>query len=220
MKVRLMAINALLPGFSDESKPIDSACSAISGLSLLADFITEAEEFELLSVIDQQPWLADLQRRVQHYGYRYDYTARQVTADLYLGALPEWLQPLATRLHHEGLFATAPDQVIVNEYQPGQGIAPHVDCIPCFGDTIASLSLGSGCLMDFTHSNTAQKTNLFLPPRSLLLLKGDARYHWQHGIAKRKSDVVDGVKMQRGRRASLTFRSVTLHSSPCTHSST
>ncbi|MFN9789717.1 MAG: alpha-ketoglutarate-dependent dioxygenase AlkB [Holosporales bacterium] len=162
--------------------------------------------------LDQQSWLADLQRRVQHYGYRYDYTARQVTADLYLGALPDWLQPQATRLHHEGLFASSPDQVIVNDYQPGQGIASHVDCIPCFGDTIASLSLGSGCLMDFTHSNTAQKTGLFLPSRSLLMLQGDARYHWQHGIAKRKSDVVDGVKVHRGRRVSLTFRNVTLHS--------
>jgi alkylated DNA repair dioxygenase AlkB len=212
MKVRLMAINALLPGFLDESKPIDSAYSAVSGLSLLPDFITEAEERELLSVIDQQPWLTDLQRRVQHYGYRYDYTARQVTADLYLGALPDWLQPLATRLHCEGLFASSPDQVIVNDYQPSQGIAPHVDCIPCFGDTIASLSLGSGCLMDFTHSNTAQKNSLFLSSRSLLMLQGDARYRWQHGIAKRKSDVVDGFKMQRGRRVSLTFRSVTLHS--------
>jgi alkylated DNA repair dioxygenase AlkB len=87
-----------------------------------------------------------------------------------------------------------------------------VDCIPCFGDTIASLSLGSGCLMDFTHSNTAQKTSLFLPPRSLLLLQSDARTHWQHGIAKRKSDVVDGVKVHRGRRVSLTFRNVTLRS--------
>jgi alkylated DNA repair dioxygenase AlkB len=216
MKVRLMAINALLPGFLDGSKQTEAAYAAVSGLSLLLDFMTEAAERDLLSVIDQQPWLADLQRRVQHYGYRYDYTARQVTADLYLGALPDWLQLLTTRLHSEGLFASLPDQgpnqvpnqVIVNEYQPGQGIAPHVDCIPCFGDTIASLTLGSGCLMDFIHSKTAQKTSLFLPPRSLLLLQGDARYHWQHGIAKRKSDVVDGVKIQRRRRVSLTFRSV------------
>ncbi len=215
-----MSANAFLPGFSDFARSPDTKPLDVPGLSLLPDFITEAEERELLSVIDQQPWLADLQRRVQHYGYRYDYTARQVTADLYLGVLPDWLQPLAMRLHYERLFATPPDQVIVNEYQPGQGIAPHVDCIPCFGGTIASLTLGSGCLMDFTHSNTAQKTSLYLPPCSLLLLQGDARYHWQHGIAKRKSDVVDGVKMQRGRRVSLTFRTVTLHSSPCTHLST
>jgi alkylated DNA repair dioxygenase AlkB len=203
-----MTANAFLPGFSEFARPPDAKPGDVPGMSLLPEFITEDEERELLSVIDQQPWLTDLQRRVQHYGYRYDYTARQVTADLYLAALPDWLQPLATRLHCEGLFATPPDQVIVNEYQPGQGIAPHVDCIPCFGDTIASLSLGSGCLMDFTHSNTAQKTSLYLLPRSLSLLQGDARYHWQHGIAKRKSDVVDGLKVQRGRRVSLTFRTV------------
>lgn len=207
-----MTVNAFLPGFSEFARPPDAKPGDVPGMSMLPEFITEDEERELLSVIDQHPWLADLQRRVQHYGYRYDYTARQVTADLYLGVLPDWLQPLATRLHHEGLFATAPDQVIVNDYQPGQGIAPHVDCIPCFGYTIASLSLGSGCLMDFTHSNTAQKTSLFLPPRSLLLLQSDARTHWQHGIAKRKSDVVDGVKVHRGRRVSLTFRNVTLRS--------
>jgi alkylated DNA repair dioxygenase AlkB len=205
-----MSANALLPEFLEFARPPDTKPVNVLGLSLLTDLITETEERELLSVIDQQPWLADLQRRVQHYGYRYDYTARQVTADLYLGALPEWLQSLEMRLHHEGLFATPPDQVIVNEYHPGQGIAPHVDCIPCFGNTIASLSLGSGCLMDFTHSNTAQKTSLFLPQRSLLLLQGDARYHWQHGIAKRKSDVVNGVKIQRRRRMSLTFRTMDL----------
>ncbi|MFN7226041.1 MAG: alpha-ketoglutarate-dependent dioxygenase AlkB [Holosporales bacterium] len=62
--------------------------------------------------------------------------------------------------------------------------------------------------MDFTHSQTAQKVSLFLPSRSLLLLQGDARYHWQHGIAKRKNDVVDGIKIQRGRRVSLTFRNI------------
>jgi alkylated DNA repair dioxygenase AlkB len=211
-----MSANAFLSGFSQFVWLLDTKPVNVPGLSLLPDFITEAEERELLSVIDQQPWLSDLQRRVQHYGYRYDYTARQVTADLYLGALPNWLQPLALRLHCEGLFASppdqVPDQVIVNEYQPGQGIALHVDCIPCFGDTIASLSLDSGCLMDFIHSQTAQKASLFLPSRSLLLLQGDARYHWQHGLAKRKSDVVDGVKVQRGRRMSLTFRTVTLHS--------
>ena len=114
MKVRLMAINALLPGFLDESKQAEMACSTVYGLSLLIDFITDAEERELLSVIDQQSWLADLQRRVQHYGYRYDYTARQVTADLYLAALPNWLQALATRLHRDGFFSISPDQVIVN----------------------------------------------------------------------------------------------------------
>ncbi len=44
--------------------------------------------------------------------------------------------------------------------------------------------------------------------RSLLLMQGEARYHWQHAIPARKVDVVAGTRIVRGRRISLTFRSV------------
>lgn len=112
------------------------------GATLIDDFVSVGREQELLSYIDSAPWLLDLRRRVQHYGWRYDYKARRVTADALLGALPDWLQPEVGALCGRGLFDPAPDQVIVNEYEPGQGIAPHIDCVPCFGPTIASLSLG------------------------------------------------------------------------------
>ena len=102
--------------------------------------------------------------------------ARNVTSDLRIGALPDWLQSYALRLQQGGLFAEIPDQVIINEYQPGQGIFAHIDCVPCFADTIASLSLGSPCVMDFTHRKTGEKSSLLLEPRSLLVLTGDARY--------------------------------------------
>jgi alkylated DNA repair dioxygenase AlkB len=61
-----------------------------------------------------------------------------------------------------------------------------------------------------TDSATAVplKKLLHLPARSLLVLSGDARYGWQHGIAPRRSDRIDGQLVQRGRRVSLTFRQV------------
>lgn len=135
----------------------DALGEQISSLSSLPDFINDTEEGRLLNIIDAQPWLNDLRRRMQHYGYRYDYKARSVSHDLYLGALPDWLAGYADRLHGEGLFRQRPDQVIVNEYQPGQGIAPHIDYVPCFDETIASFSLGSSCMMDFTRDG--QKTS-------------------------------------------------------------
>lgn len=46
---------------------------SIQGLKYVADFITQSEEAELLGALDGEPWLADLKRRVQHYGYRYDH---------------------------------------------------------------------------------------------------------------------------------------------------
>ena len=117
---------------------------------------------------------------------------------------------LCHRLQQEGHFSKPPDQVIINEYQPGQGITLHTDCVPCFEETIASLSLGSPCVMNFTHTNTGENTSHLLEPRSLLLFSGDARYQWKHGIAARKSDKHDGQIIARGRRISLTFRNVIL----------
>jgi alkylated DNA repair dioxygenase AlkB len=172
----------------------------IPGLQYVPDFITAAEEQTLVEIIDQQPWLHDLKRRVQHYGYKYDYKARAVTADSYLGPLPDWFMSVTRRLPFK------PDQAIVNEYLPGQGISAHVDCVPCFADTIASLSLGSRAVMQFT--NGQEKHGLYLEPRSLIILSGPARYEWMHAIPARKADVAQGFKIERKRRLSLTFRTI------------
>jgi alkylated DNA repair dioxygenase AlkB len=182
----------------------------IDGLSYIPDFIDVASEDALIQTIDAEPWITELKRRVQHYGWRYDYKARSVTNDLRIGALPEWLQRYAAGLQQAVYFPETPDHVIVNEYQPGQGITAHIDCVPCFADTIASLSLGSPCVMDFTNSKTGEKSSLLLEPRSLLVFSGDARYVWQHAIAGRKTDRFNGQIIQRTRRISLTFRKVTL----------
>lgn len=54
--------------------------------------------------------------------------------------------------------------------------------------------------------NGTIKKTVYLEPKSLLILQGEARSVWKHGIAARKSD--NGVKRQR--RVSLTFRKVIL----------
>lgn len=180
---------------------------AIHGLSYIPDFIEQKQEGELIRVIDTQFWITELKRRVQHYGYRYYYKQQNADGGTPLGPLPEWLQPYCARLYQSGAFHALPDQVIINEYQPGQGIAPHVDRTR-FDRTVASISLGSPCVMDFIHSETGEKSSLLLAPRSLLLLTNDARYLWKHGIAPRKTDRYHGQVIERSRRLSLTFRKV------------
>jgi alkylated DNA repair dioxygenase AlkB len=180
----------------------------IAGLNYLPDFITPQEEVALINIIDQQPWLTDLKRRVRHYGWKYDYTARRVDETMRLGPLPNWLMDYCKRLYNGGYFPKLPDQVIINEYMPGQGIASHVDCVPCFEETIASLSIGSACVMDFVDTATQEKISHLLEPRSLVIFNHDARYLWKHGIAARKTDRHEGQIIQRGRRISLTFRNV------------
>ncbi len=176
----------------------------IPGLTYISNYISSEHEEELLKLIDAQDWNLELKRRTQHYGYKYDYTARSIDPSHYFGKMPCWIDKLCHTLYSESIFMEMPDQVIVNEYIPGQGIAPHIDCMPCFAGTICSLSLASGCIMDLSWGDIKRCINL--EPKSLLILKDDARYKWKHGIAARKSD--NGVKRQR--RISLTFRKVIL----------
>lgn len=111
------------------------------------------------------------------------------------------------------------DQLTVNEYTPGVGIAPHVDTHSSFTGAIMSLSLAGGCVMVFRKSYIAlnpcnynisssngdsgsccgsstsssssrggdgagqvhqgdRQVLVYLPPRSLVLMSGEARYAW------------------------------------------
>lgn len=180
----------------------------VPGLRYIDDYIDGVGEQELIATIDRQPWILDLRRRVQHYGYKYDYRSKVIDHSMLLGPLPEWLERLAVRLYRENWVEEIPDQVIVNEYTPGQGITPHIDCKPCFAETIASLSVGAACLMAFANKTLGQSYSVILERRSLLVMSGIARYEWTHSIPARKRDVLDGRTVPRERRLSLTFRKV------------
>jgi len=126
----------------------------VPGLEPLLHYVDVARQERLLAVVDALPWRDDLRRCVQHYGYRYDYRSRSVGREAYLGPLPGWAAELADRLAEDTPVERAPDQLIVNEYLPGRGISAHVDCVPCFGDVVLSISLGSACVMTFTEPAT------------------------------------------------------------------
>ena len=175
----------------------------IKGLLYIPDYITATKETQLIKTINKQRWDNSLKRRVQHYGYRYDYKARNVTPGMYIGKLPNWLNKIAIQLNEDGLCESVLDQVIINEYQPRQGISAHIDCEKCFGPRIFSMSLGSQAVMDFTQEGKTKK-EILLARRSLVMMYGEARSEWKHSIPARLKD--NG--MERGVRISLTFRTV------------
>ncbi|MHC5748368.1 MAG: alpha-ketoglutarate-dependent dioxygenase AlkB [Nostoc sp.] len=202
--------SACLLNFRDQSindLETQTSIDDINGLTYVRNFITETEHNLLLYNIDTQPWLTDLKRRVQHYGYKYDYAKHKINSAMYIAPLPDWALKLAINLHQR-YSPTLPDQLIVNEYEPGQGIANHTDCKTCFRDPIISLSLGSKCVMDFTHKNLNLKKSILLEPRSLIIMQDEARNDWMHGIPKRKTDKFKEQVFKRIRRVSLTFRTV------------
>lgn len=182
--------------------------SKVVGLVYVPEFISIEEHDELLSYIHSEKWLDDLKRRVQHYGFKYDYKTRYVDYSMKIGNLPHWSLGLSTKIYDLGYMDEVPDQMIVNEYLPGQGISAHVDCEPCFGDTIISLSLGSPCVMKFCNKQSNEKIEVLLEPRSIVILKEDARYKWTHEIAPRKKDTFKNREFHRNTRISLTFRNI------------
>ncbi len=193
-------ISSPKPDLFKKEKIIDSQ---IPGLSLTKNFITEAEETFLWKEVNKLPWETDLKRRYQVHGYSYDAETKSYLA--YIGELPQCVSFLAQRLVEEGLLREMPDQCGVNEYEPGQGIGPHVDKL-MFQDQVIMVSLGSDIVMDFYGPNE-EKVSILLPRRSAILAEGKARYEWKHGIALRKTDKLEnGLMLKRNKRISVTFR--------------
>ncbi len=184
----------------------DPEARAIGGLSYREDYITPEEEAVLIAHVDRQPWSSELLRRRQWYGWAYDDTALGRAEDYRPQPLPEWLFPFARRLGEDGYFPSPPERALINEYHPGQGIGAHKDRDADHIRLVAILSLGSPIMMDFTRPGHETRSH-YLRPRSLVLMQGEARDQWLHGITGRKSDRVGGLVLPRTRRISVTFRS-------------
>lgn len=229
----------------------------VPGLICIHEFVSEDEENVLIACLTgpNAPWAPEqknfsktgaVKRRVQHYGYVFDYESADVLRNRkdeeektlcppmpYLPA-ESWTKEYLDNAVKEGngwdiLAAVVegtrrtefdvdneaspgkkryPDinQMTVNVYKPGQGIGSHIDTESAFCDGLISISLGSNCVMEFKHKDTGVKKLVHLPPRSLLLMSGDARYIWNHQIVTRMTDCVNGKVLPRKTRVSLTLR--------------
>lgn len=227
----------------DDSVPVSLLDSELNipGLYLFHDFVTANEEEELLAAVDERPWKNLAKRRVQHYGYEFCYETRNVDSKKHLGEFPAFVSAILERISilpkREDAETIGLDQLTVNEYPPGVGLSPHIDTHSAFEGLIFSLSLAGPCIMEFRRyfeggwpprasssidiemENSENNSNflrraIYLPPRSLLLLSGEARYAWHHYIPHHKIDKVKDSVIRRGsRRVSFTLRKV--RTSPC-----
>lgn len=183
--------------------------STIKGLLLLKNVINESLRKKLLIDIESQDWSLELTRRVQHYGFKYDYSLREPSVKKLVPTtpIPDSFMAIAKCLYDVGLLPFLSNQVIVNEYEPGQGIGKHRDHHPIFKDGIATLTLEGTCVMDFeSRAKSLKKESIFLEPGDLIVMRGDARYEYTHEIKKRSSDKINGKTVKRGKRISITFR--------------
>jgi alkylated DNA repair dioxygenase AlkB len=119
-------------------------------------------------------------RRVVSYGWRYDYAGRALKES---DPLPDFLLPLRDIA---GSFARRPaesfQQALVTEYAPGAGIGWHRDK-PMFEDVVA-FSLAAPCTLRLRRKEGAGwiRRAQAVAPRSAYLLRGPARFEWEHSI--------------------------------------
>ena len=180
--------------------------TAVPGLFLYPNFIDAIREQQLLEEIEQQQWTIDYTRRLQYYGYRnelekpYDLISFPVP-------IPPQIYQLSKEITEQNILLYQPDQVIINEYAPGEGIKPHKDR-NYYENQICGVNLGSGCIMKFIKGKNLEVIDIEIPRRSLYVMQDDARKKWNHGIPPRKKDMINGSFQHRERRVSITYRKV------------
>ena len=134
-------------------------------------------------------------RRTVSYGF--DYESYRLDPG---PALPEFLVPLRSRAAAWlGVGAADVKHALVTEYRPGTALGWHRDA-PAF-ELVCGISLASSCRMSFRpfppRPDRKSVLSLELAPRSAYVLRGDARWRWQHSIPPAKA-----------LRYSITFRTL------------
>jgi len=191
-----------LQATASEQKDLFAAKPSLpAGFAYRDDLITPAEELGLLKRLEDLPFKPFEfhgylgKRRVVSFGWRYDYGARTLQAS---DPIPDFLLALRSgAADFAGVSAQSLQQILINEYAAGAGIGWHRDK-PMFGDVIA-VSVSAPSVLRFRRSkgNGWERASRHLAPRSAYVLRGEARWEWQHSIPP-----VDAL------RYSVTFRNL------------
>src|SRR5262245_60134898 len=119
------------------------------GFSYLREFITPAEEEELIATIQGLP-LKEAQylqytarRRIVSFGGSYDFSSQELRP---AGAIPSWLYPIRARIADlMGVETPSVQHALVAEYSPGAPLGWHRD-VPDF-EVLGGLSLAGHARM-------------------------------------------------------------------------
>jgi alkylated DNA repair dioxygenase AlkB len=159
------------------------------GFEYRPDFVSAPEEAALVAAIADLP-LAPARykayvarRRTASYGASYDYDANRLGP---APALPAFLLPLRARVGAWlAIEPSAFEHALVTKYEPGTPIGWHRD-VPDF-EVVVGVSLLGWCRMrlrPYPPQPRQRKdvVEIALAPRSAYVLRGPARWGWQHQI--------------------------------------
>ena len=167
------------------------------GLMLGADIVSPEHERELIELIEVcQPEIhsydPDNPRSSVTFGWNYDFDTEMLVRE---GPMPPPFESLCqTAADFAGIDPKAIVNCLLNRYDPGSVIQPHIDK-PVWNYVIG-ISLGSATTMEFGWERSGDVVQVELAPRSIYVLKGEARHVFTHSIPS----------VERT-RYSITFRS-------------
>lgn len=167
-----------------------------SGLRVLPDLLTPAQERALLDLCDALEYRPFVQRGqaslrgIAPFGVAYG-TGRQDAPPI-----PVPLLDLRDRAAIAAGLDPGPFQgALVNRYPPGAGIGWHRD-YAAYGPVVLGVSLGAPAVLRLRpYGATKPVVDFALPPRSLYVLGGASRTDWEHSVPAVKA-----------LRVSITFR--------------
>jgi alkylated DNA repair dioxygenase AlkB len=172
------------------------------GMTYVENFVSAADEESLLMVVAQLPLQHSrykqytANRRTLSYGATYDFSSNQLTA---APPIEPFLHPQRSQVaDFIGMSADRFEQALITEYRPGTALGWHRD-VPQF-EIVVGISLASACRMRLRpYPPPANKRQgviaIELRPRSMYVLRDEARWNWQHSIPATKT-----------LRYSITFR--------------
>jgi alkylated DNA repair dioxygenase AlkB len=173
------------------------------GMEYRREFVSLAEEAVLLSQIAALPLVEatyrqyTARRRTVSYGASYDFSEQRATP---APEIPEWLSWLRARVARwAALESAAIVQVLIAEYRLGTPLGWHRD-VPDY-EVIVGISLAAAARLrmrpyPWSAERKREIVSIDLEPRSAYILRGAARWGWQHQIPPTKA-----------LRYSITFRS-------------
>ena len=156
------------------------------GIFLTPDFVSEDEE----TMIEQQVYktaFVDSQsgRRKQDFGPKVNFKRRKVKADVFTG-LPPFSENLFQRMKQLDILNDfIPVEQCHLEYTPerGSAIDPHFDDFWLWGERLVTVNLLSDTFLYFTcDEHPAVEVKVLMPRRCLIVVFGEARQKWKHGI--------------------------------------
>ncbi len=198
-RVRVEQANLFGESERSEEASLPNLGALPEGFLYHAFLLTEAEQSQLIEIIRTLEFRAfdfhgfQAKRRVIEFGYHYDFEERETTA---ADPIPEFLVPLRNKVADmAGISAAELVEGIITKYPPGAPIGWHRD-VPQF-EIVIGISLAGSCRMRLKPMKGGKITSVNLDPGSAYVMRGPARWEFQHSIPPVKA-----------LRYSVTFRTL------------